>query len=74
MSNTIRVVKQGALALVYLPDGTQLRGVTKAEVNIGGREAIGTLTLTVTDFVVDSCVSAKDRQAVGAAPGEGAAP
>lgn len=60
MSNTIRVVKQGASASIYLPDGSLLLGVLDVEVKLGGHGEVGKLTITVTDFVVDSTIKPRD--------------
>lgn len=53
-SNTIRVEKRGAVAKVFLPDGSQLLGVRSVEVGGLGAQEFGQLTLVITDFIVKS--------------------
>lgn len=59
MSNTIRVVRRGAITHVYLPTGQELKGVINASVDIGP-DCIGTLTLTFTDFSIDSSIGQRE--------------
>lgn len=60
MSNTIRVVKTGTIAKVFLPDGSQLLKVLDASVSIeqGG---FGRLTLVLSDFIIDSSIDDREK-------------